>query len=98
MVNRNQGAGTRILIDRLLGSARPTATGTSPLAQRGRRRGGAEPRRLGHDHRAGRACRGLGFIPLAEEHYDFALVSARKDRPAVQAFYSRWRRKRAAMR
>ena len=29
---------------------------------------------------------GLGFIPLAEEHYDFALVSARKKRPAVQAF------------
>src|SRR5258707_515815 len=29
---------------------------------------------------------GLGFIPLAEEHYDFALVRARKLRPAVQAF------------
>jgi putative molybdopterin biosynthesis protein len=29
---------------------------------------------------------GLGFIPFAEEHYDFALVTARKDRSAVQAF------------
>ena len=29
----------------------------------------------------------LGFIPLAEEHYDFALVTARKQRPAVQAFF-----------
>jgi putative molybdopterin biosynthesis protein len=28
----------------------------------------------------------LGFIPFAEEHYDFALVAARKDRPAVRAF------------
>jgi molybdate-binding protein len=28
----------------------------------------------------------LGFIPLAEEHYDFALVTARKQRPAVRAF------------
>ena len=28
----------------------------------------------------------LGFIPLAEEHYDFALVIARKQRPTVQAF------------
>ena len=28
----------------------------------------------------------LGFIPLAEEHYDFALVAVRKHRPAVQAF------------
>jgi putative molybdopterin biosynthesis protein len=29
---------------------------------------------------------GLGFIALAEEHYDFALVSSRKERTAVQAF------------
>jgi putative molybdopterin biosynthesis protein len=29
---------------------------------------------------------GLGFIPVASEHYDFLLVEARSDRPAVQAF------------
>jgi putative molybdopterin biosynthesis protein len=29
---------------------------------------------------------GLGFIPFAEEHYDFALVTSRRERPAVQAF------------
>jgi putative molybdopterin biosynthesis protein len=29
---------------------------------------------------------GLGFIPFAEEHYDFALVTSRKQRSAVQAF------------
>ena len=29
---------------------------------------------------------GLGFIPFAEEHYDFALVTSRKQRLAVQAF------------
>jgi putative molybdopterin biosynthesis protein len=28
----------------------------------------------------------LGFIPLAEEQYDFALVKARRQRPAVKAF------------
>ena len=28
----------------------------------------------------------LGFIPFADEHYDFALVKARQQRPAVQAF------------
>jgi len=28
----------------------------------------------------------LGFIPFAEEHYDFTLVTTRKQRPAVQAF------------
>jgi putative molybdopterin biosynthesis protein len=29
---------------------------------------------------------GLGFIPLTQEHYDFALVSERRERPAVQEF------------
>jgi len=29
---------------------------------------------------------GLGFLPLAPEHYDFLLVDGRRDRPAVQAF------------
>ena len=28
----------------------------------------------------------LGFIPFAEEHYDFVLVKARRQRSAVQAF------------
>jgi putative molybdopterin biosynthesis protein len=29
---------------------------------------------------------GLSFLPIAPEHYDFLLVEARRDRPAVQAF------------
>ena len=29
---------------------------------------------------------GLGFLPLAPEHYDFLLVESRRERPAVQAF------------
>jgi putative molybdopterin biosynthesis protein len=29
---------------------------------------------------------GLGFLPVAPEHYDFLLIEARRDRPAVQAF------------
>jgi putative molybdopterin biosynthesis protein len=29
---------------------------------------------------------GLGFLPVAPEHYDFLLVEARRERPAVQAF------------
>jgi putative molybdopterin biosynthesis protein len=29
---------------------------------------------------------GLGFIPLAEEHYDFAVPEARRGREAVSAF------------
>ena len=62
MVNRNQGAGTRILIDRLLGGAQARRLlESAALAQRGRRRGGAAPRRLGHDDCAGRACVGPRF-------------------------------------
>jgi putative molybdopterin biosynthesis protein len=29
---------------------------------------------------------GLGFLPIAPEEYDFLLVEARRDRPAVRAF------------
>ncbi len=29
---------------------------------------------------------GLGFLPVAPEHYDFLLVESRRERPAVQAF------------
>jgi putative molybdopterin biosynthesis protein len=28
----------------------------------------------------------LGFIPIQDEHYDFAVPAARLDRPAVQRF------------
>ena len=29
---------------------------------------------------------GLGFLKITPEHYDFLLVDARRDRPAVRAF------------
>jgi putative molybdopterin biosynthesis protein len=29
---------------------------------------------------------GLAFLPIAPEHYDFLLVEARRQRPAVRAF------------
>ncbi|CAA9307145.1 MAG: Molybdopterin molybdenumtransferase / Periplasmic molybdate-binding domain [uncultured Microvirga sp.] len=31
----------------------------------------------------------LGFLPVEEEHYDFALVTERRERPAVAAFLAR---------
>lgn len=87
MVNRNQGAGTRILIDRLLGGARPEGYWNQPRSHNAVAAAVAQ-------HRADWGVTiapvahavGLGFIPLAEEHYDFALVTTRKQRPAVQAF------------
>lgn len=87
MVNRNQGAGTRILIDRLLGDVRPDGYWNQPRSHnavaaavaQGRADWGMTIAPVAH-------AAGLGFIPFAEEHYDFALVSARKQRPAVAAF------------
>lgn len=87
MVNRNQGAGTRILIDRLLAGRRPEGYWNQPRSHNA----------VGAAVAQGRAdwglaiapvaeAYGLGFLPLAEEHYDFALVAGRRDRPAVAAF------------
>ena len=88
MVNRNAGAGTRVLIDQLLGGARPPGYANQPkLAQRGRRRGraGRAPTGASRSSRW-RELYGLGFLPVAPEHYDFLLVESRRERPAVQAF------------
>jgi len=87
MVNRNQGAGTRILIDRLLGEARPDGYWNQPRSHNAVAAAVAQLRAdWGMTIAPVAHAAGLGFIPLAEEHYDFALVTARKQRPAVQAF------------
>jgi putative molybdopterin biosynthesis protein len=87
MVNRNQGAGTRILIDRLLRGARPDGYWNQPRSHNAVAAAVAQHRAdWGMTIAPVAHAAGLGFIPLAEEHYDFALVSARRARPAVQAF------------
>jgi molybdenum cofactor synthesis domain-containing protein len=87
MVNRNQGAGTRILIDRLLGEARPDGYWNQPRSHNAVAAAVAQHRAdWGMTIAPVAHASNLGFIPLAEEHYDFALVQARKQRPAVQAF------------
>ncbi|KJC49703.1 molybdopterin biosynthesis protein MoeA [Bradyrhizobium sp. LTSP885] len=87
MVNRNQGAGTRILIDRLLAGARPDGYWNQPRSHNAVAAAVAQQRAdWGMTIAPVADASGLGFIPLAEEHYDFALVTARKRRPAVQAF------------
>lgn len=87
MVNRNQGAGTRILIDRLLGGARPEGYWNQPRSHNAVAAAVAQHRAdWGMTIAPVAHAVGLGFIPLAEEHYDFALVTARKQRPAVRAF------------
>jgi putative molybdopterin biosynthesis protein len=87
MVNRNQGAGTRILIDRLLGDVRPDGYWNQPRSHNAVAAAVAQHRAdWGMTIAPVAHASGLGFIPFAEEHYDFALVQARKRRPAVQAF------------
>jgi putative molybdopterin biosynthesis protein len=87
MVNRNQGAGTRILIDRLLGEARPDGYWNQPRSHNAVAAAVAQNRAdWGMTIAPVARAAGLGFIPFAEEHYDFALVTSRKQRPAVQAF------------
>lgn len=87
MVNRNQGSGTRILIDQLLGSARPDGYWNQPRSHNAVAAAVAQKRAdWGVTIAPIARSAGLGFIPLAEEHYDFALVSARRKGPGVQAF------------
>ena len=87
MVNRNQGAGTRSLIDRLLGGARPEGYWNQPRSHNAVAAAVAQHRAdWGMTIAPVAEAAGLGFIPFAEEHYDFALVTARKQRSSVQAF------------
>jgi molybdate-binding protein len=87
MVNRNQGAGTRILIDRLLADVRPDGYWNQPRSHNAVAAAVAQHRAdWGMTIAPVAQAAGLGFIAFAEEHYDFALVTARKQRPAVQAF------------
>ncbi len=86
MVNRNQGSGTRILIDRLLDGARPSGyavqakshNAIAAAVSQGRADWGVAIETV-----ARRA--GLGFLPLEEEHYDFVVPKSRLNRPAVMA-------------
>ncbi|MEO5758015.1 MAG: molybdopterin biosynthesis protein [Mesorhizobium sp.] len=87
MVNRNQGAGTRILIDNLLGPARPDGYWNQPRSHNAVAAAVVQKRAdWGVTIEPVARAAGLGFIALTEEHYDFVLVSTRKSRPAVQAF------------
>src|SRR5690242_20683159 len=87
MVNRNAGSGTRALIDRLLEGVRPPGYAVQPRNHNA----------VAAAVRQGRAdwgvmldtvarSAGLGFLPLQEERYDFAIPRSRAARPGVIAF------------
>ncbi len=87
MVNRNAGAGTRVLIEKLLYGARPPGYANQPKSHNAVAAAIAQGRAdWGVAIEPVAKLYGLGFLPLSPEHYDFLLVESRKDRPAVQAF------------
>jgi len=87
MVNRNQGSGTRVLIDRLLGGDKPPGYAVQPrnhhavaaAVSQGRADWGVTLRSIAE-------TAGLGFLPLQEEHFDFVVPNSRAMRPGVAAF------------
>jgi putative molybdopterin biosynthesis protein len=87
MVNRNAGAGTRILIDRLLDGKRPAGYANQPKSHNAVAAAVAQGRAdWGIAIATVARLYGLEFLPIAPEHYDFLLVESRRERPAVQAF------------
>jgi putative molybdopterin biosynthesis protein len=87
MVNRNQGSGTRALIDRLLNGARPGGYAVQPRNHNAVAAAVAQ-RRADWGVTLDTIARGsgLGFIPVQHEQYDFVTPKSRAERPGVQAF------------
>lgn len=87
MVNRNRGAGTRILIDGLLGDRRPPGYPYEPRSHYAVAAAVSQKRAdWGVTIETVARQADLRFRPLRSEQYDFAIPSARWDRPPVQAF------------
>jgi putative molybdopterin biosynthesis protein len=87
MVNRNAGAGTRILIDQLLAGQKPAGYTNQPKSHNAVAAAIAQGRAdWGVATESVARLYNLGFAPIAPEHYDFLLVEARRERPALQAF------------
>ncbi|MFC5068722.1 molybdopterin biosynthesis protein [Flaviflagellibacter deserti] len=86
LVNRNAGSGTRILLDGLL-PVRPAGYANQPKSHNAVAAAIAQERAdWGMAIENVARLYGLSFLPVADEHYDFFLADARRDRPAVQAF------------
>jgi molybdopterin molybdotransferase/putative molybdopterin biosynthesis protein len=87
MVNRNAGAGTRVLIDRLLGGAKPPGYSNQPRSHNAVAAAVAQGRAdWGIAIETVAKLYGLAFLPIAPEDYDFLLVERRRNRAAVETF------------
>ena len=87
MVNRNQGSGTRMLVDGLLKGAEPPGYWNQPRSHNAVAAAVAQGRAdWGVAISFVADAYGLGFIPLTEEHFDFIVPKARRDRAPIAAF------------
>jgi len=87
MVNRNQGSGTRILIEGLLGGVKPRGYAVQPRNHNAVAAAVVQSRAdwgMTLDIIARNA--GLGFLPVQQEQYDFIVPVSRLNRPGVVAF------------
>ncbi len=87
MVNRNQGSGTRVLIDRLLRGVKPPGYAVQPRNHNAVAAAVVQSRAdwgMTLDTVARHA--GLEFLPVQAEQYDFIVPRSRADRPGVIAF------------
>jgi putative molybdopterin biosynthesis protein len=89
MVNRNQGSGTRVLIDRLLNGGKPSGYAVQPSNHNAVAAAIVQGRAdWGVTIESVARAAGLGFLPFQEECYDFVVPKARRERPAVKTFLS----------
>jgi putative molybdopterin biosynthesis protein len=89
MINRNAGSGTRVLVDSLLGGARPPGYSNQPRSHNAVAAAIVQNRAdWGVAIEPVARLYGLEFLPIAPEQYDFLLLETRRYRPAVQAFLS----------
>jgi molybdopterin molybdotransferase/putative molybdopterin biosynthesis protein len=87
MVNRNAGSGTRVLVDKLLEGTKPAGYANQPKSHNAVAAAIAQARAdWGLAIEPVAKMYGLGFLPVAPEHYDFLIVESRRERPPVQAF------------
>jgi molybdopterin molybdotransferase/putative molybdopterin biosynthesis protein len=87
MVNRNQGSGTRALIDRLLNGAKPPGYAVQPRNHNAVAAAIIQGRAdWGMTLDTVARSAGLGFIPVRAEQYDFVVPKSRLSRRGVMEF------------
>jgi putative molybdopterin biosynthesis protein len=87
LINRNRGSGTRVLIDRLLGTSKPQGYLTEAKSHNAVAAAVAQQRADWGVAIAPVAKElGLGFLPLQEEQYDFVVPDSRWNRQALERF------------